>query len=100
MKYNEEHGITPTQVVNSNKSALGDGGKGGNAYYQGEDGVEVAAETAVEYMDIPAVKAAIKQAKDNMLKASKNQDFIDAALFRDEMFLYEAKLAELRADKK
>lgn len=99
LKYNEEHGITPQQVVNVNKSVLGQQRATGNAYYKEPEGVDVAADPVTQYMDIPALEAAIKRAKDNMKKAAKNQDFIDAAIYRDEMFGYEKKLEELKAQK-
>ena len=97
LKYNEENGIIPQQAINNNKSSLGQGGKGGNAYYQDPEGVNVAADPVTQYMDMPALKAAILRSKDNMKKASKNQEFIEAAMFRDEMFGYEKKLKELQA---
>lgn len=97
LKYNEENGITPQQVFKASKSVLGQDSKAGNAYYQDPEGVNVAADPVTQYMDIPALKAAISRSKDNMKKASKNQEFIEAAMFRDEMFGYERKLKELQA---
>ncbi len=96
LKYNEENGITPQQVIKTSKSVLGQDRQAGNAYYKEPEGVDVAADPVTQYMDIPALEAAIKRAKDNMKKAAKNQDFIDAAVYRDEMFGYERKLKELK----
>jgi len=97
LKYNEENGITPQQIIKTSKSVLGQDSKAGNAYYQDPEGVNVAADPVTQYMDIPALKAAIQRSKDNMKTASKNQEFIEAAMFRDEMFGYERKLKELQA---
>ncbi len=99
IKYNEENGITPQQAIKASKSVLGQNKQAGNAYYQEPNGVNVAADPVAQYMDIPALEAAIKHAKSNMQKAAKEQQFIDAAMYRDEMFGYEAKLAELKGKK-
>ena len=96
LKYNEENGITPQQAIKASKSVLGQNKQAGNAYYQEPEGVNVAADPVAQYMSIPALEAAIKHAKSNMQKAAKEQQFIDAAMYRDEMFGYEAKLKELK----
>ncbi len=95
LKYNEENGITPKQIVKAAKNILGQDSNVGNAYYQDPDKINVAADPVAQYMDIPALKAAIKRSKQNMQKASKNQEFIDAAMYRDEMFGYQKRLEEL-----
>lgn len=97
LKYNEDNDITPQQAIKASKAILGNDRPSGNAYYSDPDKVDVAADPVTQYMDIPALEAAINRAKDNMKKAAKNQEFIDAAMYRDEMFGYERKLKELKA---
>ena len=96
LKYNEEHGITPQQAIKASKPILGNNRPTGNAYYSDPDQIDVAADPVMQHMDIPALEAAIKRAKDNMQKAARKQEFIDAAMFRDEMFGYEKRLKELK----
>ncbi|WP_282036606.1 excinuclease ABC subunit UvrB [Saccharicrinis aurantiacus] len=89
LKYNEKHGITPTQIRKKETNVLG---KGTNAKaYVEPEGIDIAADPVVEYMSKEALEKAIKKSKTSMQKASKELDFISAAQFRDEML----KLQEL-----
>ena len=96
LKYNEENNITPTQAIKASKSFLGQDKNTGNAYYQDPEGNTLAADPVTQYMDAHALEAAIRYAKDNMLKASKEQNYIDAANFRNEMYAFEKRLKEIK----
>ncbi len=79
MKYNEKHGITPTQIVkNQDQSALS------SKPYGIDEDATLAADPVVQYMNKDQLKKAIKQAKRKMDKAAKDLDFILAAQYRDE----------------
>jgi excinuclease ABC subunit B len=87
MKYNEQHGITPTQIMKTNRSML----SGENikqekfAYIEPEPG-NIAAEPVVKYMSKPALEKAVAEARDRMEKAAKELNFQQAAMYRDEMY--------------
>ncbi len=85
--YNQENGITPTQIQKSTKSVLAEmqSGKGRKAYSEPEK-PDVAADPVVRYMDKLALGKAIEKAKKSMEQAAQKLDFIEAARFRDEMF--------------
>jgi excinuclease ABC subunit B len=87
MKYNEEMGITPTQIFRKAGSALsGLGKKSGalKAYFEPEK-PDIAADPVVKYMNREALGKAIDKTKKSMEKAAAELDFIEAARYRDEM---------------
>ena len=87
LKYNEEMGITPAQIIKKTGSILtGLGKKGVNirAYVE-PDKPDVAADPVVRYMSAEALEKAIEKARKSMEKAAAELDFIEAARFRDEM---------------
>ena len=87
MKYNDEMGITPTQIFRKAGSVLsGLGKKSGalKAYYEPEK-PDVAADPVVKYMNREALGKAIDKTKKSMEKAAAELDFIEAARYRDEM---------------
>lgn len=92
--YNTLHNITP-KTVNKSKAAIIEQTsimdfKGGvqQAYVEKEDNY-LAADPVVQYMSKDDLQKAIHIAKKEMLKASKEMDFLTAAKFRDEMFALE-----------
>jgi excinuclease ABC subunit B len=87
MKYNEEMGITPTQIFRKSGSALSGLGKKGAASkaYIEPDRPDIAADPVVKYMNREALEKAIDKTKKNMEKAASELDFVEAARFRDEM---------------
>ncbi|MCO4293087.1 excinuclease ABC subunit UvrB [Solitalea sp. MAHUQ-68] len=94
IKYNEEHGITPT-TVRKEKSAIIEQTsvidfRGGvqQAYVENET-PSIAADPIVEYMSKPELQKVIETTRKEMLKASKEMDFLLAAKLRDEMFALE-----------
>jgi excinuclease ABC subunit B len=87
MKYNEEMGITPSQIIKKRGSILSSMGKKGaavKAYIEPEK-PDVAADPVVKYMNKEALEKAIDKTRRNMEKAAAELDFIEAARFRDEM---------------
>ncbi len=92
--YNEEMGITPTQIVKASKSIMGDiiGKKAGEKFYAGPQTKDIAADPIVKYMNEKALTKAIEKTKKNMEKAAKELDFIKAASCRDEMYELEKML--------
>lgn len=95
IKYNTEHGITPTTVTKSKAAIIEQTSimdfKGGvqQAYVERDDNY-LAADPVVQYMSKVDLQKAIDTAKKDMLKASKEMDFLLAAKLRDEMFALES----------
>ncbi len=90
LAYNEEHGITPTQIVKSTDSILGQTAVAGTRGMEEKAYVEstasgLAADPVVRYMNRDDVKKAIEKNKKDMREAAKNLDFIEAARLRDEI---------------
>ena len=91
LKYNEEHNITPKQIVKASGSIMGHYNKtlGENKPYVESESVNIAADPVVQYMDKKAIEKAIEKTKIQMEKASKELNFKDAAKLRDEMYAYQ-----------
>lgn len=97
MAYNQEHGITPRQIVKSMNAILGqtavaDSGKKEEKAYIENEHPNVAADPVVQYMSSEAVKKAIEKTKKEMQEAAKQLDFIEAARLRDEIKVLEELL--------
>lgn len=94
IEYNTKHGITPTTVTKSKAAIIEQTSimdfKGGvqQAYVEKEDNY-LAADPVVQYMSKADIEKAIETTKKDMLKASKELDFLLAAKLRDEMFALE-----------
>jgi len=90
LKYNEKHGITPTQIVKSMTAIIGQtavaDAKGEPKAYIGKEGIDVAADPIVRYMSKEQIGKAIAKLERQMKAAVKELDFIEAARFRDEIF--------------
>jgi excinuclease ABC subunit B len=87
MKYNQEMGITPTQIVKKTGAILSGMNKkhpAPKAYIEKER-PDIAADPVVKYMNREALEKAIEKTRKNMEKAASELDFIEAARFRDEM---------------
>jgi excinuclease ABC subunit B len=105
ISYNIEHGITPTTIRKSTKDVFAQtsvldikGYDPANPYAiaPNEDLVTVAAEDQEEYKTIPQMEKAVSRIKKEMEKAARDLDFMEAARLRDEMFLLQKKLDEMK----
>ena len=99
LKYNTEHGITPTTVTKSIDQIIGQTAvleiKGSESYknYALKDDVPMAAEeTVTDYMSVKELEKEINTMKKMMEKAAKDLDFIEAARLRDKMLDLKKKL--------
>ena len=105
IQYNIEHNITPTTISKSIEQIMGQtsvldikGYDPANPYAiaPDEDLVSVAAEDQEEYKTIPQMEKALSKIKKEMEKAARDLDFMEAARLRDEMFLFQKKLEEMK----
>ena len=103
--YNIEHNITPTTIMKSKGQVFAQtsvldikGYDPANPYAiaPDEDIVMVAAEDQAEYKTIPQAEKAVNRIKKEMEKAARDLDFMEAARLRDEMFLLQKKLEEMK----
>ena len=86
--YNLKHGITPTQIIKSTDSILGQTAVASHqinekVYIENETKA-LAADPVVKFMSREAITRAIEKNKKDMKAAVKDLDFIDAARLRDE----------------
>lgn len=89
LKYNDEHHITPRQIHKSTDSALSK--QTGKAYVE-EEHLHEAADPVTAYMTRDEIEKMHQKTKSAMQKAAKEQDFLEAARLRDEMFRLEKLL--------
>ncbi len=91
ISYNQEHNITPTAIIKSTESIMGQtsvmdkGGKGPRPYVS-PDSIGVAADPIVKYMAKEELQKLISKARKQMEEAVKELDFMEAARLRDEMY--------------
>jgi excinuclease ABC subunit B len=89
--YNLKYNITPTQIIKSTDSILGqtrvaDSKQKGPSPYVEKDYMNIAADPVVAYMTKEQMEKAIAKTKKAMEAAVKELDFIEAARLRDELF--------------
>jgi excinuclease ABC subunit B len=103
--YNSMHGITPTTIIKSAKEVFAQtsvldikGYDPANPYAiaPDEDMITVAADEQAEYKTIPQMEKGLSKIKKEMEKAAKDLDFMEAARLRDEMFLLQKQLEEMK----
>ena len=94
--YNEEHQITPKQIIKSTYSLFDQNKEEINrsGVYADQVRSNIAADPVVKYMGKPELERAIDKTKKQMEKAAKELDFIEAARFRDEMYAYQELLTK------
>jgi excinuclease ABC subunit B len=85
LEYNKENNIIPRQIEKSTKSILGQPAQEEKKYYIENEGLDLAADPVIQYMDANSIEKAIDKAQKAMEKAAKDLDFIEAAQFRDEI---------------
>ena len=92
MRYNKEHGITPTQIKKEISNALAldrknkESGKTVKLYDNDNTQTAIACDPIVEYMSIEQLKKSIERTRKQMESAAEKMEFIEAAQYRDEMF--------------
>lgn len=90
IRYNQEHGITPTQIRKEISNSLTfdrkDGGKSIKMYSDENTAPAIACDPIVEYMNAEQLKRSIERTRRLMEKAAEKMEFIEAAQYRDEMF--------------
>jgi excinuclease ABC subunit B len=94
IEYNTLHAITPTTVTKSREAIIEqtsvmDFKDGVQQPYIERDEFTIAADPVVHYMSQKELQKAIDTAKKDMMKASKELDFLTAARLRDEMYALE-----------
>jgi excinuclease ABC subunit B len=103
--FNTEHGITPRTIIKSTKEVFAQtsvldikGYDPANPYAiaPDQDLVTLAAEEQADYKTIPQVEKAVTTIKKEMEKAARDLDFMEAARLRDEMFLLQKKLEDMK----
>ena len=101
IRYNEEHGITPTQIKKEISNALAldkkekESSKSVRLYDTDNTSTAIACDPIVEYMTAEQLKKSIERTRRLMEKAAEKMEFIEAAQYRDEMF----KLQEILKSK-
>ncbi len=103
--FNIEYSITPRTVIKSTKEVFAQtsvldikGYDPANPYAiaPDEDMLTVAAEEQAEYKTIPQMEKALSKIKKEMEKAARDLDFMEAARLRDEMYLLQKQLSEMK----
>lgn len=89
LKYNAEHNITPRQIQKSTDSALTQ--VTAKPYIENEN-LSMVSDPVTAYMSKGEIEKMIQKTKAAMQKAAKEQDFMEAARLRDEMFRLEKSL--------
>ncbi len=99
LKYNEEHGITPTQIVKgikhsnlSSSDGSSDTGTTAKQVYIGPTEGAFAADPIIERMTRPQLEKSIADTTKLMKEAAKNLDFLQAAQYRDEIIRLQKEL--------
>ena len=118
MRYNAEHGITPTAIVKGRNTLLDNeqlsetrkqfgvdnvnsksaSSKGISAKSLGLKPVyakQIADDNEIDYESVPALMAEIEKVRDAMLAAAKALDFMEAARLRDYMLALEERKKKL-----
>ena len=91
LKYNEEHGITPTQIVkNLKQSALGHDDRVDMKELNAQSStlnpqLGIAADPIIAAMTRPQMEKLIAETTRRMKEAAKQMDFLQAAQYRDEI---------------
>ena len=103
--WNIEYGITPKTIIKTTQDVFAQtsvldikGYDPANPYALApdEDMITIAAEDQAEYKTIPQMEKAISKIKKEMERVARDLDFMEAARLRDEMFLLQKKLGEMK----
>jgi len=107
--YNEAHGITPRGIHKTREEILKqssvldirgkDEKKKKGRYYIEEEVIPLVADPIADYLSPDKLQKLIQETRKKMEKAAKELDFMEAARLRDEMYLYEERLKDLKGEK-
>ncbi len=91
LKYNDEMGITPAQIVKKSSTILRSMGKKGVSVksYVEPDKPDIAADPVIKYMSKEGLLKAVEKSRKAMEKAARELDFVEAARLRDEIAVLE-----------
>ncbi|MGQ9846566.1 MAG: excinuclease ABC subunit UvrB [Bacteroidales bacterium] len=92
IQYNIENNITPTQITKTTKSLATE--RKAELEYSIENESTIAADPICQYMNAQQLEKAIKECQRKMQNAAKKLDFMEAAMYRDEMFRLQKLLKE------
>ena len=99
LRYNEEHHITPTQIVkNISQSALSHNDSPdvkelkNSTFNTQHSAIDMAADPIVERMTRPQIEKLIAETTRRMKEAAKQLDFLQAAQYRDEIIRLQKEL--------
>ncbi len=87
--YNDEHGIVPTQIKRGAAVSMGGGRaerRAASKAYIEPDTLNIAADPVTAYMSKDDLQRTMDVVRKKMQKAAKDQDFMEAARLRDELF--------------
>jgi len=97
LRYNEEHGITPTPIVKE-RNLEGLSGLSKNqeqrAYVETSSPIAAVADPVTQFMSPEQLKKSITMTERKMKEAAKRLDFLEAAQLRDEMLRMKELLAK------
>ena len=96
IKYNEQHGITPQQIIKARSCVLNKEytvTAEARAYVE-PDYYSMASEPLPEYATADDLKTKIEQTRKAMLSAAKKLEFLEAARLRDQLIKLEDELEE------
>jgi len=97
LAYNAEHGITPRQATRKKGAVMGTVVTqltDSKHYSEPHDTLIAAADPVIKYMNTKELEKVIAKTKRAMEEAAKEQDFLSAAQYRDEMFRLQSMLKE------
>ena len=97
LRYNEEHGITPTQIVKAlhgtlTKDTPPDVRELLGSQYAAKPQLDTAADPIIEHMTRPQIEKLIAETTRRMKEAAKKLDFLQAAQYRDEIIRLQAEI--------
>jgi excinuclease ABC subunit B len=105
MAYNEEHGITPTQIKRDRSDVMRQTAvidihdtDRKRAYYVEPEELSLAADPVMQYMTKDQVEKNVQVLETQMRKAAKELDFMAAAQLRDELFAMRKLLEDKQAE--